>query len=129
MQQPYTMGCITLDLRPLKKRHASGDRVPMHDAHEPVTAGPVPRHPGEWLLQCGLLSQDQLEQALSLSRQHDWRIGDAVVVLRFASRARVEVEAPRFERCRARPDHRRLALEDRLRWLERRRKARLRGSR
>jgi hypothetical protein len=121
------MGRKTLDLRPPRKRFAPEAVVPFpaddRPPEIPVTAGPVPHHFGEWLLQSGLVSQDQLQQALSVSRKHDWRIGDSVVLLRFASRARVEAEARRFERSRACPDRRRIALEYRLRRMEQSRKS------
>lgn len=52
---------------------------------------------GEWLVRRGALSRGQLLRALATSHLHDWRIGDAVVVLRFARRSRVEAEAERFD--------------------------------
>jgi hypothetical protein len=74
---------------------------------------------GEWLVHNGVITREQLLEALRLGQQHEWRVGDALVVLRFASRTDVETEAARFARHHGRCEPRRDGLERRARWMER----------
>jgi hypothetical protein len=80
----------------------------------------VPLRFGEWLVQRGVLTRAELLLALLDSALHDWRVGDAVVVLGLASRRRVEAEVECFERREgaARDRSRRRELERRVRQLE-----------
>jgi len=82
--------------------------------------GEVPLRFGEWLVQRGVLTRAELLLALLDSALHDWRVGDAVVVLGLASRRRVEAEVECFERREgaARDRSRRRELERRVRQLE-----------
>jgi hypothetical protein len=69
----------------------------------------------------GVLSRVQLLRALTTSHQHDWRLGDAVVVLGLAQRPLVEAEARLHERFRSTggpAEHRRVLLERRARRME-----------
>ena len=80
----------------------------------------MPLRFGEWLVQRGVLTRAELLLALLDSALHDWRVGDAVVVLGLASRRRVEAEVECFERSEgaARDRSRRRELERRGRQLE-----------
>lgn len=76
---------------------------------------------GEWLIRRRLLSREQLLRALATGERHEWRVGDAVVVLGFVPRARVEAEARLFELFERGPglrETRRMLLEQRARRLE-----------
>lgn len=85
---------------------------------------------GEWLVRRGVLTREQLLRALATSHLHDWRIGDAAVVLGLARRARIEAEAERFLALQAWPDPRRRRLERQACGLEREaRRARAMGDR
>lgn len=94
--------CPTLRLRPTA-------------APEP---GDTPMLLGEWLVHRKILSRDQLAQALELGQRHEWRIGDAVVVLGLAPRARVEQEAAQLDRHRGPREPSRSHLERIARWME-----------
>jgi len=84
---------------------------------------------GEWLVRQGVLTREQLLRALALSHQYEWRLGDAIVVLRFASRARVEAEAELFGSHVVRREPRAQQLERRAQRLEREAAARRRATR
>jgi hypothetical protein len=114
----------TLDLRLPRRRK---ERVDREERSSQEHAGPgqaaapesEPLFFGEWLVYRRILSRAQVSQALAIGRLHEWRIGDAVVVLRLASRLLVEAEAKRFERHTGRREPRRLVLERRAQRLMR----------
>lgn len=105
-------GRPTLDLRPPRRRDATPvatlaeqpppvDRRPTREYPCVERSGSAPSCPGrplfgEWLVSHGVLTREQLLQALSVSHLHEWRIGDAAVVLGHAPRTLVEAEAERF---------------------------------
>jgi len=104
-------GRPTLDLRPPRRRDPTPapslaeqlspvDRRPTREypCVERSGSAPSPARPrfGEWLVSHGVLTREQLLQALSVSHLHEWRIGDAAVVLGHAPRPLVEAEAERF---------------------------------
>lgn len=105
-------GRPTLDLRLPRRREDGGE--------ERMVA--IPRAArqffGEWLVHRRILKHAQMLEALAISRLHEWRIGDAVVVLRLARRTMVEKEAKRFERHAGRCEPRRLRLERRAQQLQ-----------
>ena len=125
-------GRPTLDLRPLKRRDAPRVATPAEQP-SPVDRRPTREYPcversgsapspgrplfGEWLVSHGVLTRQQLLQALSVSHLHEWRIGDAAVVLGHAPRPLVEAEAERFlsQQGGHAPSP---VLERRARWLE-----------
>jgi hypothetical protein len=123
----------TLDLRPVRKSITAllpvapvvpVDQQPTRklEAIGPARLRPAPVLPrfGEWLVRRGVLSRAQLLRVLSTCRLHDWRLGDAVVVMRIASRDRVEAEAGRFDEARGAGDERCCqTLLERLSELER----------
>jgi len=86
----------------------------------PLSAG-SPRLFGEWLVRRGVLTRKELQRALALGRRHEWRIGDAVVVLGIVPRVRIEAEARRFLLHTGRHEPRAPQLELRALWLERER--------
>ncbi len=45
---------------------------------------------GEKLLAAGIITQDQLDQALAASKESGERVGDAIVTLGFATKDQVE---------------------------------------
>ncbi len=71
---------------------------------------------GEWLVRKGLLTREQLYRALEFCHRHDWRVGDAVVVLGFMARATVEAEVKIH--ARASNERRGLLLKQRVAELE-----------
>jgi hypothetical protein len=110
----------TLRLRP-PRRNGSREEEPPPSVQQPppdILPGGRPLF-GEWLVRQGVLTREQLLRALALSHQHEWRLGDAVVVLRFASRARVEAEAELFGSHVGRREPRARQLERRAQRLER----------
>jgi hypothetical protein len=124
----------TLDLRPPRIRDTvvpgpepvlrPDQRATLkHICLERPTATEVLPRFGEWLVQRCVLTRAQLLRALATSTLHDWRIGDAVVLLRLASREQVESEAESFERHRGLEEQsRRLELERQLCQLEHKRR-------
>lgn len=119
----------TLELRPPRRRaHAAPGPGPEPPDRRPTrrwlcSRGPHEEtvHPrfGEWLVQRGVLNRADLLRVLATSARHGFRIGDAVVVLRLASRARVEAEAADFGRARGiEEEPRRKELYRRARQLE-----------
>jgi hypothetical protein len=83
---------------------------------------------GEWLVYRGLLTREQLLRALAISYLHEWRIGDAVVVLQFAPRVVVEAEAAALARRKGHREPRRPDLERRALRLEREATGRIKRS-
>lgn len=118
------MDRITLDLRPVRGALAAQlERCDQRPTLKLECIKPAPPRTcpqfGEWLVARRVLSRAQLLRALATSNLHGWRIGDAVVVLRLATRKRVELEARRFEQLHGREEPRRVRLQQRLRRLER----------
>jgi hypothetical protein len=68
----------------------------------PLPGGGIGRF-GEWLVRRGVIDRVELFTALDASFRHRCRLGDALVWLELVDRGRLELEASRFERYRARP--------------------------
>lgn len=129
-------GRPTVDLRPPRSRGEVSvqepfpplDRRPTRESASVERPGPIlasgPPLFGEWLVGRGVLTRKQLLEALSVCHRHEWRIGDAVVVLGLARRAMIEAEAERFHAHQGRCEPHDRRLERRARRLEREAQAR-----
>jgi len=122
LRRPSLTRAVTSSPGPAVESVRRRDRRPTRDYDWVVRPGleqePVQLRFGEWMVRQGLLTRAQLLRALATSHLHDWRVGDAVVVLGIAQREQVETEAGRFEQQIGGEGQDREALEQQLRWLE-----------